>query len=46
MVHPVVLGVGKRLFEDGEDRRSLELVDSKTFGTGVFSLAYRPSHMG
>ena len=46
MVHPVVLGVGKRLFEDGEDRRSLELVDSKTFGTGVVSLAYRPTHRG
>jgi dihydrofolate reductase len=46
MVHPVVLGVGKRLFKDGGDRRSLELVDSKTFGTGVVSLAYRPSHMG
>jgi dihydrofolate reductase len=46
MVHPVVLGVGKRLFEDGGERRSLELVDSKTFGTGVVSLAYRPSHMG
>ena len=37
MVHPVVLGVGKRLFKDGEDRRSLELVDFKTFGTGVVS---------
>jgi dihydrofolate reductase len=46
MVHPVVLGVGKRLFEDGGERRSLELVDSKTLGTGVVSLAYRPSHMG
>src|SRR3712207_4153626 len=29
MVHPVVLGSGKRLFEDGVDRRPLELVDSK-----------------
>lgn len=41
MVHPVVLGSGKRLFEDGEDRKALELVDSKTFGTGVVSLTYR-----
>jgi dihydrofolate reductase len=42
MVHPVVLGSGKRLFEDEEDREPLELVDSKKFGTGVVSLAYRP----
>ena len=42
MVFPVVVGKGKRLFEDGEDRRTLKLVDSKTFGTGVVSLAYRP----
>jgi dihydrofolate reductase len=42
MVFPVVVGKGKRLFEDGEDGRTLKLVDSKTFGTGVVSLAYRP----
>jgi dihydrofolate reductase len=42
MVHPVVLGGGKRLFEDGEDRKGLELVDSRTFATGVVYLAYRP----
>ena len=42
MVHPVVLGSGKRLFEDGSDQKRLELVDSKTFGTGVLYLAYRP----
>jgi dihydrofolate reductase len=43
MVHPVVLGGGKRLFEDGVDRTALELVDSKTFATGVVFLAYRPA---
>jgi dihydrofolate reductase len=42
MVHPVVLGGGKRLFENGEDRKGLELVDSRTFATGVVYLAYRP----
>jgi dihydrofolate reductase len=42
MIHPVILGRGKRLFEEGDDRRALELVDSKTFGTGVLYLAYRP----
>jgi uncharacterized protein YndB with AHSA1/START domain len=38
MVFPVIVGSGKRLFEDG---RALELVDSKPFGTGVVSRAYR-----
>ena len=42
MVHPVVLGSGKRLFEEGGDQKALELVDSKTFGTGVLYLTYRP----
>ena len=42
MVFPIIVGKGKRPFEDGEDGRTLELVDSKTFGTGVVSLAYRP----
>jgi dihydrofolate reductase len=43
MVHPLVLGGGKRLFEDGGEQETLELVSSETFGTGVVSLAYRPS---
>src|SRR5918998_1579854 len=43
MVHPVILGKGKRLFEDGVDRKALELVDSRTFGTGVLYLTYRPA---
>ena len=43
MVHPIVLGSGKRLFEDGIERAELELVDAKTFGTGVVHLIYRPS---
>jgi len=41
MVFPIIVGKGKHVFEDGEDGRILELVDSKTFGTGVVSLAYR-----
>ena len=43
MVHPIVVGSGKRLFEDGGDRKALELVDSKTFGTDVLYLTYRPA---
>ena len=42
MVHPLVLGGGKRLFENG-DHKPLELVDSRTFASGVVSLAYRPA---
>jgi dihydrofolate reductase len=43
MVHPVVVGSGKRLFEGGGDPKGLKLVDSKTFGTGVVSLTYQPA---
>jgi dihydrofolate reductase len=42
MVHPVVLGSGGRLFENGTGQTSLELVESKTFSTGVLDLTYRP----
>jgi dihydrofolate reductase len=43
MIHPVVVGSGKRLFEEGEKQTSLELVDSRTFATGVVYLTYRPA---
>ena len=43
MVHPIVMGSGERLFEDGGDQKMLELVDSKTFGTGVLYLTYQPA---
>jgi dihydrofolate reductase len=41
-VHPIVLGGGKRLFADGFDKSSLELVDVKSLSTGVVILTYRP----
>jgi len=44
MVHPVVVGGGKRLFEEGGEQKALELVNSKTFGTGVVYLTYRPTY--
>ena len=43
MVHPVIVGSGKRLFEEGEKQTALELVDSKVFSTGVISLTYGPA---
>jgi dihydrofolate reductase len=42
-VHPVVLGAGKRLFAEGEERTALELTDSRTFATGVVHLTYKPA---
>jgi dihydrofolate reductase len=42
MVHPVVAGRGKRLFEDRSDQKRLRLVDSKTTRTGVAILTYQP----
>jgi dihydrofolate reductase len=43
IIHPVVVGSGKRLFEDGGVPKELKLVDSKTFSTGVVYLTYRPA---
>ena len=42
MVHPVVVGNGKRLFKDGGALKRLSLVDSKTTRTGVMILTYQP----
>jgi dihydrofolate reductase len=42
MVHPVVVGRGKRLFTDGGELKRLELIDSKMTRTGVALLTYRP----
>ena len=43
LVHPIVVGSGKRLFEDSGDRVPLKLVDAQTFSTGVLSLTYEPA---
>jgi dihydrofolate reductase len=42
-VFPIVLGSGKRLFRDAAQPLRLELVDSKTTGTGGLLLTYRPA---
>jgi dihydrofolate reductase len=39
MIHPVVVGSGRRLFEDG-DNHTLKLVESTTFSTGVISATF------
>jgi len=43
MVHPVVLGKGKRLFADGDDRRVLDLVETKRFSLGIVVMEYKPA---
>lgn len=43
LVHPVVVGSGKRLFGDNDALRPLKLADSKTLSTGVLSLVYLPA---
>lgn len=42
MVFPVVLGRGRRLFEDGSDKYALKLAESKAVGSGVLILIYHP----
>lgn len=42
MVHPVVVGKGKRLFKDGSDLKRLKLVSQKATSTGVVILTYTP----
>lgn len=43
MVHPVVVGSGKRLFTEGLPKIPLKLVDTKTTSTGVLILTYQPA---
>ena len=43
MVHPVVVGSGKRLFRDGSQTKVLKLVDTKTFSSGIVVLSYQPA---
>jgi dihydrofolate reductase len=42
MVHPLVLGSGKRLFREGTSMTRLRLVDTKPTSTGVLILTYEP----
>jgi dihydrofolate reductase len=42
MLHPIILGKGKRLFADGVDRRVLALSETKTFKGGIVTMEYVP----
>jgi len=42
VVHPVLLGKGKPLFKDLNDRIKLKLLGTKTFNSGAVGLRYQP----
>jgi dihydrofolate reductase len=42
LIHPLVLGTGRRLFPDGGPRATLQLAASKITTTGVVIATYRP----
>jgi dihydrofolate reductase len=41
LVHPIVMGKGKRPFKDGSPTTKLELVKTRTFSLGVTGLCYQ-----
>lgn len=43
LIHPLVLGSGRRLFPDGGASATLELVDTLTTTTGVIIATYHPT---
>jgi dihydrofolate reductase len=42
MVHPIVLGGGKRLFREGTEKKVLRLRETRTFSSGIVLLCYEP----
>jgi dihydrofolate reductase len=43
LVHPIIMGRGKRFFKDGLPTTRLKLVKTKTLGLGVMLLCYQPA---
>ena len=43
LVHPIIVGHGKRCFTDGVQTTELRLVDNKPLGLGVMLLCYQPT---
>jgi len=43
LIHPLVLGSGRHLFNDGGSFAALRLIDSKTTTTGVVIATYQPA---
>ena len=44
MLHPIVLGKGKRLFANDGGRNVLDLVETKRFSAGIVILEYTPQN--
>jgi dihydrofolate reductase len=42
LIHPLILGSGRRLFPDGGTFATLRLIDSKTTANGVVIVTYQP----
>lgn len=45
LIHPLVLGSGRRLFPDGSASAALQLIDTQTTPTGVVIATYQPADL-
>jgi dihydrofolate reductase len=43
MVFPIILGSGKRLYDEAGESKTLQLAESKAVGDGVLILIYKPA---
>jgi dihydrofolate reductase len=43
LVHPTIMGSGKRFFKEGMDLTKLKLVESRSLSMGVVALSYEPA---
>ena len=43
MVYPIILGSGKRLYDEAGEPKTLQLAESKIVGDGVLILIYKPA---
>ena len=43
MVHPLILGEGRRLFAQGNQKKTLTLTDTATFSSGIVAVEYEPT---
>jgi hypothetical protein len=43
LIHPLILGRGRRLFRDYSPTTALNLIDTKTTKTGVVIATYQPA---
>ena len=46
MVHPIVVGAGKRLFREGSPRQTWLLTGTRPFASGIVVLTYAPAAEG